>query len=290
MVARVFGNIPGVTEGTEFDDRTALHNSDVHRPPQAGISGSQHEGADSIVVSGGYEDDEDYGDTIVYTGHGGRDATTGKQIADQELTAQNLALARSCDEGLPVRVVRGAGGDPAYSPSSGYRYDGLYFIDQYWHKRGRSGFRVQQYRLIKAGGGLPREPAAPGQPVGRTETTVQRQVRSSEVAQQVKILHKYQCQVCGIVVETPSGPYAEAAHIQPLGRPHDGPDNATNVLCLCPNDHIRFDKGAIYITDGFQVIDALTGDQIGNLRKEPDHNIGTAHLEYHRTRFTRPND
>jgi integrase len=39
----------------------------------AGISGGEREGADSIVVSGGYEDDEDYGDVIVYTGAGGND-------------------------------------------------------------------------------------------------------------------------------------------------------------------------------------------------------------------------
>jgi hypothetical protein len=53
------------------------------------------EGADSIVLSGGYEDDEDHGDEIVYTGHGGKDQKTGKQVRDQKLTIGNLALARS---------------------------------------------------------------------------------------------------------------------------------------------------------------------------------------------------
>jgi hypothetical protein len=24
-----------------------------------------------------------------------------------------------------------------------------------------------------------------------------------------------------------------------VGRPHNGPDTADNVLCLCPNDHVR---------------------------------------------------
>ena len=47
--------------------------------------GSQADGADSIVVSGGYEDDEDDGDTIIYTGHGGNDANSKKQIADQTM-------------------------------------------------------------------------------------------------------------------------------------------------------------------------------------------------------------
>ena len=78
-----------------------------------GISGSQNEGADSIVASGGYEDDHDFGDIIIYTGEGGRDPNTGTHVADQEFRGGNRALAVSCDEGLPVRVIRGARGDPA---------------------------------------------------------------------------------------------------------------------------------------------------------------------------------
>src|SRR5687767_1756056 len=115
MPEPVFGPIPGIEPGTEFPNRTALKDANVHRQMMAGIAGQQEVGADSIVVSGGYEDDEDYGDYIIYTGHGGQDAA-GNQIAHQELHRGNLALARSCDEGLPVRVIRGANGDPKYSP------------------------------------------------------------------------------------------------------------------------------------------------------------------------------
>ena len=62
----------------------------MHKPLIAGISGGAREGADSIVVSGGYEDDEDYGGVIVYTGHGGQDANTkSARSLDQTLTAQN---------------------------------------------------------------------------------------------------------------------------------------------------------------------------------------------------------
>ena len=84
---------------------------------QAGISGAAAEGADSIVVSGGYEDDEDYGDEIIYTGHGGNDPNTGRQVADQQLKQGNLALAFSRKEGLPVRVVRGANPKSPYAPA-----------------------------------------------------------------------------------------------------------------------------------------------------------------------------
>ena len=89
-MARVFGHIEEIAIGTEFSDRQALSAAGVHNPIQAGISGSGSEGADSIVISGGYEDDLDIGDIVIYTGHGGRDLMSGRQIADQELTRGNL--------------------------------------------------------------------------------------------------------------------------------------------------------------------------------------------------------
>src|SRR5262245_43226959 len=106
--SRHFGHPPGVAVGTVFRDRRALSAAGVHRPPMAGSSGSGATGADSIVLSGGYEDDKDDGDVIEYTGHGGNDPATGQQVADQTLDRGNLALAHSCDAHLPVRVVRGA--------------------------------------------------------------------------------------------------------------------------------------------------------------------------------------
>jgi putative restriction endonuclease len=47
------------------------------------------------------------GDVIVYTGEGGRDPNTGRQIADQQLVSGNRALAENHLNGIPVRVHRG---------------------------------------------------------------------------------------------------------------------------------------------------------------------------------------
>jgi putative restriction endonuclease len=145
---RVFGHIPGIPPGKMFSSRQELSGAGVHRPTQAGISGSQYEGADSIVLSGGYEDDEDHGDAIIYTGHGGRDETTGQQYADQELTRQNKALAISMQKGLPVRVVRGANHSSPVSPQYGYRYDGLFWIQEYWIEKGKSGYEIIRFRMV----------------------------------------------------------------------------------------------------------------------------------------------
>ncbi|MDA2988318.1 MAG: hypothetical protein O2815_04485, partial [Actinomycetota bacterium] len=62
---RTFGPIAGVRVGETFGDRKALSRSGIHRPLQAGISGNAADGADSIVVSGGYVDDQDFGDRII---------------------------------------------------------------------------------------------------------------------------------------------------------------------------------------------------------------------------------
>src|SRR5919199_1149658 len=114
MPERVFGAVEGVAEGATFPSRGALSEAGVHRPVQAGVSGAAAGGADSIVLSGGYEGDRDEGDVIVYTGHGGRDPVSGRQVADQTLTDRNLALARSKELGLPVRVIRGGELDSPY--------------------------------------------------------------------------------------------------------------------------------------------------------------------------------
>jgi putative restriction endonuclease len=284
---RTFGEIAGVPVGSTFPDRTALSRAGVHRPPQHGISGSQAEGADSIVVSGGYEDDEDYGDVIVYTGAGGRDPVTGRQIANQELTNQNLALALSATDGLPVRVVRGRGGDSAHAPTTGYRYDGLFRVDDFWEETGRSGFKVVRYRLVKLSAepvalGGPMPPLGVPGPAPRAAAQTQRIIRNTAVTQRVKVLHEHRCQVCDAVVQTATGPYAEGAHIRPLGRPHDGPDIESNVLCLCPTDHVRLDYGGIVLTDDLQVIDALTGAVVGPLRTVAGHAIDRDQIRYQR--------
>ena len=59
----------------------------------------------------------------------------------------NRALLYNGLNGLPMRVIRDEGRDLPYSPSAGYRYDGLYLVNDYWHSRGRASFSGWRYRL-----------------------------------------------------------------------------------------------------------------------------------------------
>ena len=146
---RTFGDIPGYPEGSCFGTRLELSQAGLHRPLVAGISGSDRIGANSVVLAGGYEDTEDFGDEILYTGHGGRDPETGRQVAPQTLTRGNLALACNKLYGLPVRVIRGARQQSPYAPEAGYRYDGLYSVDEYWREVGKAGWSIWRFRLVK---------------------------------------------------------------------------------------------------------------------------------------------
>lgn len=294
------GPVPGVLVGSLFSKRKDLFDAGVHRQLQAGICGTAKEGAESIVVSGGYADDADYGDWMIYTGQGGRDPESGVQIRDQEVTLGNAALVTSYVFDLPVRVIRGSSGDPNYSPRTGYRYDGLFEVEHFWDDIGKAGFRVWRYQLrrISENDALPdvnfpsipiaHEPTQPegNQAPDRRTTVTQRVVRSTRVAEWVKAVHNYKCQICKELLETPRGPYAEAAHIQPIGKPHSGPDTVDNILCLCANHHVLFDAGALWVTDDLMVIDHQ-GNNLGPLRTQENHQINRDHLLYHRTKIAK---
>jgi putative restriction endonuclease len=273
------GALPGVQIGQAFQSRRQLYDADVHKTLQAGIVGSGPRGAESIVLSGGYADDEDDGEIVIYTGHGGRDPASGRQVADQTFTNQNQALVTSSLEGLPVRVVRGSGHRSPFSPTSGYRYDGLFRIESYWQEPGRDGFLVCRYRLVadRTGDLVVSADATTGGSARRILTNVQRIVRDTALGREVKRLHDYRCQACGIRLDCAGGPYAEAAHIRPLGRPHDGPDELANLLCLCPNHHVLFDNGAFGIGHAMDLIGIP-----GQLAVVRHHEINAQHSAFHR--------
>ncbi|KAI3847611.1 hypothetical protein MKW92_039199 [Papaver armeniacum] len=65
----------GVLVGESWEDRLECRQWGAHFPHVAGIAGQSKHGSQSIVLSGGYADDEDHGEWFLYTGsdeHGDR--------------------------------------------------------------------------------------------------------------------------------------------------------------------------------------------------------------------------
>jgi rubredoxin len=107
---------------------------------------------------------------------------------------------------------------------------------------------------------------------GRQPTLINRIIRDTQLALEIKRLYNYSCQLCGYIIEFENGKrYAEAHHIRPLGARHNGPDSRDNILCVCPNCHAKLDFGVI----------RLEPSKINNNSRQ--HPIRNEFIEYHNT-------
>jgi predicted restriction endonuclease len=282
----MYGATIGVKPGTVFRNRMELHKAGVHRPLQAGICGTaERGGAESIVVSGGYKDDRDYGETIIYTGHGGRDPNTGQQVRDQSPEdTGNAALIKSMTTGLPVRVVRGSGGNPLFSPEQGYSYDGLFRVTDYSVQPSVDGPSVLLFRLERIanlGNAVSVQHDSRELSPGRFERLTQGVYALRAHAEEIKKIYDYACQICETVLEAPGYQrFASVVYIRGLEPPHSGTDALDNMLCLCSNHRDLFRFGAVTIEDDYTVVD-LDGEEVGDLVVK--HEIDIGNIRYHRT-------
>ncbi|MDB4559331.1 DUF3883 domain-containing protein [Planctomycetota bacterium] len=148
------GPIDGVQVGDHFASYAEMMKAGVHGVSTQGIWSRKGVGVGSIVLNGGYPDDQDHGDVILYTGAGGQNSTTKKQERDQRLDlGQNAVLELNRELGLPVRVIRGWKSEGENSPESGYRYDGLYSVAKSWVGPGSApdtkSFKMVTFELVR---------------------------------------------------------------------------------------------------------------------------------------------
>lgn len=154
MVKRI-GHVPGVEVGDIFYFRIEMCLVGLHSQSIAGIDymtmrfGNEDDPvALSIVSAGVYENEDDNADVLIYSGQG---KSSSKD--DQKLERGNLALERSLHRANEIRVIRSV---KDFSCLNGkiYVYDGLYKINESWVEKGKSGFNVFKYKLLRE----PRQP------------------------------------------------------------------------------------------------------------------------------------
>jgi hypothetical protein len=103
----------------------------------------------------------------------------------------------------------------------------------------------------------------------RSKIEVNRIIRDTALARDLKVMHDFSCQICGQSIDLSNGKlYAEAHHLKPLGSPHNGPDVAGNIVVLCPNHHAQCDYGAIKLS-------------ASGLHSHADHIIDEKYIAYH---------
>ncbi|KAK2372360.1 histone-lysine N-methyltransferase, H3 lysine-9 specific SUVH1 [Trifolium repens] len=150
---KILGPVPGVEVGDKFQYRIELNIIGLHRQIQGGIDYVKHRNkilATSIVASGGYYDELDNTDVLIYTGQGGNVMSNDKDPEDQKLERGNLALKNSSEEKNPVRVIRGS--DSMDGKYKIYVYHGLYLVESCWQEMGSHGKLVYKFRMRKIPG------------------------------------------------------------------------------------------------------------------------------------------
>lgn len=103
----------------------------------------------------------------------------------------------------------------------------------------------------------------------RVKGKISRIVRDTAIVREIKAQHGHTCQICHTRLELSPGVfYSEAHHVKPLGKPHNGPDKKANIICVCPNCHVKLDFAAVKI-------------DLAALRSVAGHNIGKEFVDYH---------
>ena len=109
------------------------------------------------------------------------------------------------------------------------------------------------------------------------------------MAEDIKEIYEYKCQICNIYLKTPSGGIAIGAHIKGLGKPHNGPDVIENMICLCPNHHTQFDYYGFYIEPESFEIKGLNGFEEKKITLNKKHKIENRFLKYHKKEYKKNN-
>lgn len=110
-----------------------------------------------------------------------------------------------------------------------------------------------------------------------------RLVRDSKIVIELKELYNYKCQICGLQIKINANSYyIEVHHLKPLGFPHNGPDEKSNLIVLCPNHHICFDYATMAINPDTNEIESFLDSQNSITKLDQLlHSINPIYINYH---------
>ena len=105
------------------------------------------------------------------------------------------------------------------------------------------------------------------------------------MADELKRHYDNTCQFCGNKLQVADGYfYSEAAHIRRIGEPHNGPDKISNMLVLCPNHHLQFDRGVLRLRKtgtNYEIRSKAPEDPLHGKMITLTHPIEDEYVRYH---------
>jgi len=131
-----------------------------------------------------------------------------------------------------------------------------------------------------------------------TQIQTSRMIRDTAMIKKLKNDHEYKCQICEnriLVDKNPKHYYAEGHHLEPLSLNKNSTKNVDieeNIIILCPNHHIEFEKHVIAIDiSDCETILHINGPKNkfhGKKIKDTDiHSIDRKFITHHYKKFKR---
>lgn len=125
--------------------------------------------------------------------------------------------------------------------------------------------------------------------VERRYVARQEQQRDRKKAAALKQRYDNCCMFCGARLQVAEDRfYSEAAHIKGIGEPHNGPDKVSNMLVLCPNHHLQFDRGILRLEkvgSTYRIKSKTAGDPLQGRTLNLAHSIDDDCVKYHHDWF-----
>lgn len=137
-----------LVNGSWYPTQLAVLRDGGHGASQGGITASPEDGAYSVIMAGGMDPkgkpypNVDRGDEVLYCGTDNTSAEIDAPSHDTKAMLVNHA------EGKPVRLFRSSNLNNKFAPELGFRYDGLYAVEDYekldpaGEKRNRHRFKL----------------------------------------------------------------------------------------------------------------------------------------------------
>lgn len=117
-----------------------------------------------------------------------------------------------------------------------------------------------------------------------TDVSIERLVRNTRKAEMLKEKYDNICQLCEYrLMDDRGGHYSEVHHIKPYNKTHKGDDVISNMLVLCPNCHVLFDKLVYAIDPETELINCLYSEDQYHFEKlyfRDEHSLDSKYLEY----------
>ncbi|XP_014243479.1 E3 ubiquitin-protein ligase UHRF1-like isoform X2 [Cimex lectularius] len=156
-----FGSIVGEEVGASYVGKDELSTSGVHVPLKSSFHFARKKGVASILLDS--HNIIDNGLTVIIEGNNACVHNKKRKrhnfkglIGINRFLVQNGSMhcindeggtVKMWREGIPIRLVRSHKIKSKFSPSQGYRYDGLYFVKSYYKEKNAKGCQVWKYKL-----------------------------------------------------------------------------------------------------------------------------------------------